>query len=166
MDGELTIFWRIDAVATGCLLALYKDRILAMMRSYWNRIFWCSLILLFVLRYLPPLADRIQLGFIFIPLGRTTYGTIGNCLLAAIILYSVFGPRNYWFKCLNWKPVNYIGTLSYSIYLWQQIFISDTNWWVARFPQNVLFVFLMALFSYYVIERPFLRIKARFQGST
>jgi peptidoglycan/LPS O-acetylase OafA/YrhL len=159
--GELTLFWRIDAIATGCLLALYKDRILAVMRPYWTPICWTSLIVLFVLRYIPPLADRIHLGFIFIPLGRTTYGTIGNCLIAAIIMYSVFGPRGYWFKCLNLKPVNYIGTISYSIYLWQQIFISEANWWVAKFPQNIGFVFLAALFSYYVIERPFLRLKSK-----
>jgi len=158
--SELSIFWRIDAIATGCLLALYKDRILAMLASHWNKLFWLSVFALFGLRYFQSLASLVHAGFIFIPLGLTN-GTLANCLIAIILMYSVFGPQKYWFSFLNLKWMSFIGTLSFSIYLWQQLFISGMDWWIAQFPQNLLAMTVMALFSFYIIETPFLRLKTR-----
>lgn len=158
--SQLSIFWRIDAIATGCLLALYKDRILTLLGSHWNRLFWFSIIALFGLRYFQSLASLLQAGFIFIPLGLTN-GAIANALIGIILMYSVFGPRKYWFSFLNLKWVSFIGTISFSIYLWQQLFISGINWWIAQFPQNLVAVAAMALFSYYIIETPFLRLKTK-----
>jgi len=159
--SELTIFTRIDAISTGCLFALYKDNIIKRMNSHWSKIFFCSIIILFFLRYLPLIADKISLGFIFIPFGLT-HGTIANLLIALIMMYSVFGPKGIWFKILNLKVINYLGLLSYSIYLWQQFFIDGSRNWIHQFPQNLFFIFIAALGSYYLIEKPFLKMKDKF----
>jgi peptidoglycan/LPS O-acetylase OafA/YrhL len=93
----------------------------------------------------------------------STHGTIANVLIGVMLMCLVFGPRNRAFKILNSKILSYIGLLSYSIYLWQQIFLSAKYGWVTRFPQNLIFLSLMAAFSFYCIEKPFLRLRGRFQ---
>jgi peptidoglycan/LPS O-acetylase OafA/YrhL len=54
----------------------------------------------------------------------------------------------------------WLGTLSYSLYLWQEPFLyyKGTSW-ITAFPQNVVLAVAAAVMSYYVIERPFLRLK-------
>ena len=159
--NELTIFTRIDAIATGCLFALYKDEIIEKISQYWNRVFYLSALCLFFLRSFPIVASKVHLGFLFIPLGRT-HGTIANFTIGLIMMYSVFGPKGLWFKFLNLKVLNYIGILSYSIYLWQQLFISKLDYWPVKFPQNLVFLGIMSVFSYNIIEKPFLKLKYRF----
>ena len=162
--NELTIFLRIDAIAMGCIFALYSETIINWMSPYWKKIFYFSMITLFFLRYFPDLANKVHLKFIFIPLG-TTHGSIANILIAIIIMFSVFGPKGVWFKILNWKLVNYMGILSYSIYLWQELFLCNTGYWINKFPQNIICIFVASICSYHLIEKPFLRLKNRFQGS-
>lgn len=156
--NEWTFFTRIDAIATGCLFAFYKDTIIEKFKQYWTPIFYFSTCSLFFLRYFPLLAQKIGLEFLFIPLGKT-HGTLANFLIAIIMLYSIFGPQKIWFRFLNLKAVNYIGILSYSIYLWQQLFISSSGFWMTQFPVNMVFIFLAAWFSYSFIEKPFLKMK-------
>jgi len=51
-----------------------------------------------------------------------------------------------------------VGRISYSLYLWQQLFLipgwdASAAWWT-QFPVNLGLVFAAAITSYYVIERP------------
>jgi peptidoglycan/LPS O-acetylase OafA/YrhL len=159
--NSMSIFYRVDAIAIGCFVALYQHKILKLCQNRWTTIFWVSTLLIIGLRSLPVLFKSINLGFIFIPLGLT-YGTIANILISSIMLYTVFGPKKLVFKILNSKILNFVGLLSYSLYLWQQIFLSGNSAWITSFPQNLLFIFVMAMFSYYLVEKPFLIIKKRF----
>ena len=80
--------------------------------------------------------------------------TILNCrgLVAAIL-------ENSWLRKL--------GRLSYSLYLWQQLFlvwgIQSAAYvaWPQRFPFNLVCVFACALLSYHLLERPFIRLSHR-----
>lgn len=159
--NEFTIFLRIDAIALGCLFAIYKNEVIKKLSPHWSKLFLTSFLLLFSLRFLPLLADKINIGFIFIPLG-VTHGTIANLLIALIMMYSVFGPEGIWYKILNNKFVNYIGLISYSIYLWQQFFFSPSEYLFNQFPINIICIGLMAVFSYHFIELPFLKLKSKF----
>jgi peptidoglycan/LPS O-acetylase OafA/YrhL len=161
--NELTIFTRIDAIAIGCLFALFKKDILKIISPHWSKIFYISIFILFSLRYYPFIADEIHSGLsiIFKPFDLTN-GTIASFLISLIMMYSIFGPQKRWFKILNLPILNYIGLLSYSIYLWQQVFISGSKYWVTKFPQNLIFLFLMSMFSYYIVEKPFLKLKKKF----
>ena len=159
---ELSIFTRIDAIATGCLFALYRDKIIKIIRPYWTILFYTSGVCLFILHYIIPHVYYSSWKFIFVPLG-CTHGTIANFLIGLIMMYSVFGPQTIWFRFLNLKAMNYIGLLSYSIYLWQQLFTWNTTHWINQFPQNLVCIVCMSLFSYYVIEKYFLTLKSRFE---
>ena len=162
--NDLTIFKRIDSIALGCLIAFYKDNLLRILKPYFKSLFYMSLLGVYLLIYLPIINTRLNLNLdlIVVTFG-TTFGTLANIFIGVIMLYSVFGPHNFWFRLLNSKVLNYIGLLSYSIYLWQQLFISGLNYWVTSFPQNLIFAFLAAMFSFYCIEQPFLKLKDRFQ---
>lgn len=164
--SELTLFTRIDGIALGCLLALYREEIIAKLSPYWTAIFIFTTVAILALPDMPFLLAKVGLSFILIPLG-ITYGTLANVLVALILLYSVFGPQGLWFRFLNNRVMNYIGVLSYSIYLWQQFFMWALDGpvdWIHRFPQNIVLIFLAAMGSYHLIEKPFLRMKARFSS--
>jgi peptidoglycan/LPS O-acetylase OafA/YrhL len=54
-----------------------------------------------------------------------------------------------------------LGVLSYSIYLWQQIFNNrHASEWFNRFPINVVLAITAGALSYALVEQPFLRLKA------
>ena len=162
--NELTIFKRIDSIAIGCLTALYKDELLTVLKPYFKASFYLSVLGIYFLIYLPTISSKLNVNLDFvIMLFGSTYGTLANVLIGIILLYSVFGHQGLWFRLLNSKILNYIGLLSYSIYLWQQLYISGYKYWITSFPQNVFFVFVTAIFSYHCIEQPFLRLKEKFQ---
>jgi peptidoglycan/LPS O-acetylase OafA/YrhL len=158
---EQSLFTRIDSIATGCLFALYRESIIVRLKAHWDEMFYASIVGLCILPWILYLVDGTYLVLLFVFFGVLT-GTFANILIGIIMMYSIYGPRGNWYKVLNSKVMNYIGILSYSLYLWQQFYVFKRNWWISHFPQNVLLIFLTAMFSYYVIEGPFLRLKTRF----
>ena len=68
-------------------------------------------------------------------------------------------------RILNWRPMVFAGTLSYSLYLWQQLFLNrSADGPMSAFPMNVALAGALALASYYLIERPALRLRRRLHG--
>ncbi len=63
----------------------------------------------------------------------------------------------------------HLGVLSYSTYIWQQMFcLTDASifgvpdgWW-ASFPIWILLALLAAHASYYLVEKPLLKLRAKF----
>ena len=93
----------------------------------------------------------------------SVFGTsIVNASLAVLIHRSVYYSRDWMGRFLNWKPIAFVGVLSYSLYLWQQLFLNRSSTaWVNAFPQNLLFAVATALGSYFLLEKPFLRLRSR-----
>jgi len=66
---------------------------------------------------------------------------------------------------LNNRVLNYIGTLSYSIYIWQQLFCNK-NIWLVKIDSvlvHVILIFLVAMISYHFYEKAFLKLKNKFK---
>ena len=66
--------------------------------------------------------------------------------------------RRYWL--LNSAAFVWVGSISYSLYLWQQPFLnrwSSAPW--AAFPLNLVLAVLFAAASYYLVEEPFLKLR-------
>jgi len=59
------------------------------------------------------------------------------------------------YRALNWGPVAWLGQISYSVYLWQELFCSNA---ALHFGYAlVLPTLACACLSYYLVERPMLR---------
>jgi len=160
--NELTIFIRIDAISIGCLVALYQQEIIESVKYHWNILLWGSISIILLVPYANGLAKRMDIGSIFVPFGISN-GLFANVCIAVIMVCSVFGPKQtMWFRFLNSTVMNSIGILSYSLYLWQQFFIVKTSYWINQFPQNIGLTIFAACFSYFIVEKPFLRLKSKF----
>lgn len=84
-----------------------------------------------------------------------------------LLLSTVYNPRMFIGRFLEWKPLRWIGRLSYSLYLWQQLFICH------RFvgykplgiletpPLNLLLIIACAAVSFYLVELPTIRLGHR-----
>jgi peptidoglycan/LPS O-acetylase OafA/YrhL len=57
-------------------------------------------------------------------------------------------------------PLVWVGVASYSLYLWQQLFLCRGHAaWCTAFPQNLALAFATAAVSYYLVEQPLLRAR-------
>jgi peptidoglycan/LPS O-acetylase OafA/YrhL len=143
------------AMAFGCLLAIDQKWFQA---QSWFRAL-CTSPLTAPLTCVAMLANTLLLR---------TSGAVGQCCadiitnLCIVLLVAKFSssPVGLGARFLNFKPVAYVGTISYSLYLWQQIFsVPGGQAWIFHFPINLILIFLCASSSYYLIEKPSLRIR-------
>jgi peptidoglycan/LPS O-acetylase OafA/YrhL len=151
-------------IGIGCLLALIRTDL---HRSYayrlWERSrFGVLLPLLFVFcSFSSYHASSIR---------DAAFALVTNITIALWIDWAVTRTEGPAFRCLNSKWVAYIGVLSYSLYLWQQPFLAlghkppalllsgpwlSLSWVVPRFSM----IALCTLLSYYMVERPMLRLR-------
>jgi peptidoglycan/LPS O-acetylase OafA/YrhL len=76
-----------------------------------------------------------------------------------VIIGTTLHPHSWLGWILESKPLLFVGRISYSLYLWQQLFIVRTpHSSLQRFPWNWLAVFSCSMISHYVIERPFINL--------
>lgn len=72
-------------------------------------------------------------------------------------------------RLLEQSVLRWVGRISYSLYVWQQFFfppwtIAAPLHWLQRWPLAVPATFVFAAASYYLVERPMLRIGYRLAG--
>ena len=143
-----------DALATGCLLAGLYNRLgewrtyQKYLRSAW---FW----LVPVVAAMLILLDKPRINLFA---GQTLLNLCIFLTIERMVRYAET-PSG---KLLNLAPLRFVGVLSYSLYLWQQLFLNrHSTSWTASFPVNLAFAACVALTSYYLVERPFLKLKER-----
>lgn len=149
-----------DTIIMGCLgaliesSALFKGKILPMLRK--NIIIILISLFLFVLS---PILIMYFRGVYQYTIGQT----LNNISILMLLYWAIHVPTKISIF-LNHKIMVHIGVLSYSLYIWQPLFLTEkTSFWVNQFPQNILVVFVVALISYYWIEKPILSFKKSFK---
>lgn len=90
-------------------------------------------------------------------------GAVTNVCICFILLYFINKDDSLGYKFLNLPALTFIGRLSYSLYLWQQLFLSNSGFWFSGFPQNIVLTFMVALGSYELVEKPYLKLKEKFK---
>ncbi|MBS0433174.1 MAG: acyltransferase [Proteobacteria bacterium] len=155
--ADMSIFpATFDYLAAGCALALSRPWLLQ--QNWYLRLTssrWLALGIPLVV-----LINRAS-GYTLVML----FGSpVVNACLALLIEASTRHVGSVAGRLLNWKPVVFLGVLSYSLYLWQQPFLDRHSrmWWNA-FPQNLIFALAAALLSYLVVERAFLGLRRRLE---
>jgi peptidoglycan/LPS O-acetylase OafA/YrhL len=139
-----------DALAVGCLLALLRGHLWAL-RPYRQLVgsgfsWLIPLVALVLMSGLFPFSVRDLAGIPILNIG------------VAILLdrYMRF-PATTVGGLLNLAPVAWLGKISYSLYLWQQL-IAFSRWPIlVKIPLMIAF----AVASFYLIERPLLSLRSR-----
>ena len=149
-----------DAIAMGCILALTIDNLVT--RSWFQRIIASRWMILALLAVALGLSIRSDTDVI---VGHT----LTNLAVALVVARCVLRPHGIVGRTLETRPLVAIGVLSYSIYLWQQLFLNrTTDQVITTFPLNIVLAAIAAVASYSLIERPFLRrrpaLEARWLG--
>lgn len=84
-----------------------------------------------------------------------------NLGLTLIVARVVLGPRDVVVRWLTSPVAVAVGVASYSLYLWQMLFISPVASAWLTFPLNVVWAMAAAAVSYLLVERPINRLKHR-----
>lgn len=83
-----------------------------------------------------------------------------NALCIALLMWGLIQSRGIALRWISNPVLKVIGLGSYSIYLWQQLFIHPRHdGWAHMFPQNVFLALSAACLSYWLIERPINQLK-------
>jgi peptidoglycan/LPS O-acetylase OafA/YrhL len=146
-----------DSLAMGCLLARLRDWLET--QDWYLKLFRPTFSLLLLALVL--VTNRLM-GHTLVSVFGTSIVNIG---LAILIHRSVYQSHDWVGQALNWKPLAMVGVLSYSLYLWQQLFLNrHSSAWVNAFPQNLLFAVAASLVSYLLLEKPLLQLRHRFRS--
>lgn len=94
------------------------------------------------------------------PLGPAAKRPLQALLFPLIVLATVLNPFARISRILEWTPLRFVGRISYSLYLWQQLFVADITRWLPL-PTRMALLFGVATLSYYAIEQPLQRLGRR-----
>ncbi len=136
-----------DVLAIGCLLAIYSAR-LPHIKTAWA---WLMVI---TVALVPVYVAAVH--FRTTPLLLLVLWPLLHLSIAGLLLHVVQTP--YWI--LNLKGIAWLGQISYSLYLWQQLFAygpQHRNWYWLFAPVG------LASLSYYLVEQPMLRLRQKRQ---
>jgi peptidoglycan/LPS O-acetylase OafA/YrhL len=143
---------RLDGLLWGCWMALmlhdpiWRDRI----RHWLTPGAWLGLAAAFIacVSYRPPLTMMWQ-----------------SILIPLILVGTVLRPDMGAGRFLDSRPLQWVGRVSYSLYLWNSLFFAAMVnprplplGVFQQLPLSILPVFALASLSYYLVERPMIRL--------
>ncbi len=142
----------MDAIAVGSVLACYRTKLdgwaryQRFLRSPWflvvpAAVLWANTQGWFALDY-------------------TLKISVQNVAIALIVDRCVRVTDGPVFAVLNLRACAWLGTMSYSLYLWQEPFLNhNAHTSMTTWPINVVLAVLCAVGSYYLVERPFFTVR-------
>jgi peptidoglycan/LPS O-acetylase OafA/YrhL len=156
---------RADMLMFGCLTALlfssYKFQEIVDKTLARRAVIYGSVLLFLVLPPLFEMALDAHLRWCYvIAVGFTLQGIS----IIVFMLYVIFYSDSRIGRILNSPIMVAIGVRSYSLYLWQQLFIGDIHHSIPRLAAGLCAAVLAAEFSYRIIELPMLRVKRYFES--
>lgn len=133
---------RIDVILIGCWFALRGEKLPAITRAQ------AIMAGIFVWIVSPLLAQWLGGAYVY-----TVGYTFEGVLIACVIVWGIKNPPAW----LQTPVLVHIGLISYSLYLWQGLFLGSPRFspWLAV-PAS----FVCAELSYFIIEKPFLALRS------
>lgn len=141
---------RADALMVGCVAALVLQMAISFrqwLTKYGTVVFLASL---------PPFLFYIACFPGLIPLSE-------SILIAVMIASTSLATRSLPSRILEYKHLSFLGTISYSLYVWQQVFLIP-HWGLSRGVVIAALLPLVAVGSYALIERPCIRLGRRIEA--
>lgn len=158
MRGQLGMMLHtgVDPILIGCFVALKRREILAALNGWRHSSATVTFAIVVLVFVLPIVANKAG-GYWSVTIGRTFEAAI-----VGVVIVTISGRDNFWLsRILRTKIFVFIGTISFSLYLWQQLFTGLESPVGLAFPLNILQALIVATLSYFLIETPFLRLKDR-----
>ena len=151
---------RADALMFGCLIALlWGTPRFERVYSHAARVPWIFPAFLF---FVSGLLNARYGNYWDFPIGFTLDGVC----ISFILIWCIRNPSTRAGRFLNSKVMTRLGVLSYSLYIWQQLFLHPDNvvifgahTLIHTFPVRYLMLAAIASFSYWIVERPSLRLR-------
>jgi peptidoglycan/LPS O-acetylase OafA/YrhL len=141
--GSLPLF--SSHLAIGCLLAIVAPRLPKIPKAV-------ALLMLAALILIPCFEGTTPARTLF---SLFVLSPLLDISAAGIVMHVIQFP----YRALNWRPVAWLGRISYSLYLWQELFCSN-----AALRGGYLLILpavACACLSYYLVEQPMLRLRDR-----
>jgi peptidoglycan/LPS O-acetylase OafA/YrhL len=89
-------------------------------------------------------------------------------LIPMTLLGTVLYPRGFFARILEFPPIRWLGKISYSLYLWQEMFFLQRFLpgyrplgWTETFPAQWAMLLVGATLSYYLVEKPMVKLGHR-----
>lgn len=144
---------RLNGLFCGCAVAflLHNAQTREWLRKHFSFVVWIVLALGIVadLRYQPYL---------------TAFWIA--VLIPSLMAGTALHPEWALSRLLDLEPVKWVGRISYSLYVWQQLFLIPS--WdskplgvVQHWPYNIVLALLCACLSYYLVEKPLIHLGHR-----
>jgi len=151
---------RADALMFGCLIALLWGT--PKFERIYHRAAHAPWILPVFLFFVSGLLSARYGNYWDFPIGFTVDGVC----ISFILIWCIRNPSTPVGRFLNSKVMIRLGVLSYSLYIWQQLFLHPANvaifgahTLVHTFPVRYLMLAAVSSFSYWIVERPSLRLR-------
>lgn len=143
---------RLDALMYGAALALLLQQ--RSVRTWFIRKLSTVAILLWAVLTLAAL----------MPLPFSARRSVIALALPMFVVYTVLHPNRVLGRFLELTPVRWVGRLSYSLYIWQEIFLVHEGQPLGilqSYPVNLLMAVACAVVSHYAVELPMIRLGHR-----
>jgi len=147
-NGSAGASWCHDFIAAGALLALTYPKGFAFRWSWLAPIMAVILTLIF------------EGGTRWIFAAQMTVGMSVEALAVVVsVAWCLARPASLIGRVLEWRPIRALGLISYSLYLWQELFLyRGANVWF-----GIPAALIAATASYWAIERPGLALRRAFR---
>ena len=149
---------RIDSLLWGCMLAIVFTR--PELRDKLKRVLngWVLLGLVAI-----DVASNIRNG-------QHDYSFYEPIILSLLVVWPVLNPSSAMRRFLDLPVLRFFGRVSYSLYIWQQLWLLFPGVpmpfpRLQVFPVNMLLALCCGVISYYAIEKPFIELGRRVAAS-
>jgi peptidoglycan/LPS O-acetylase OafA/YrhL len=159
-EGYMIQGW-IDAIMIGCLLALFQGN---PAWERWHRRYlnaWSAAALATLAFVLTPYIYVHLEGRLAGAYGLVVFYSVQPFCIGGVLVYVVEHAGSLAGRILNTAILRHIGVVSYSLYLWQQLFTAPES---HLFPWGLAYLFLVAECSYWLIEKPALRLRSALES--
>jgi peptidoglycan/LPS O-acetylase OafA/YrhL len=151
--------FRMDSILVGCALALLLDRGPKKPSRFTSLARWGTHPI-----WVVPFLLCWTIYFEKLPF-LSVYLTIQTVFICCLVFHVILFPASVTGGLLRMRWLRFVGLVSYALYLWNQLFISVSlpDWgFIRKMPFCLFMSGGAAVLSYFLVERPFLRLKRRF----
>jgi peptidoglycan/LPS O-acetylase OafA/YrhL len=150
---------RIDSLLWGCILAVVFSRPALREKLGKTLNAWVMLALVAI-----DVASNALHGWHY-------YSAFEPIILALLVVWPILYPQSGLRRFLDLPALQAVGKISYSLYIWQQLWLLFPGvpmpfHTLQSFPVNLVMSFVCATASYFLVEKPFIGLGRRVTSST